>query len=228
MTKPIRNREIPTNLEEFSYFLDAHDDDHDDAHDHGDSPTFSTDYNVITSRFGMRDNPVTGKTQMHHGVDKRAREGTPIKAFKGGTVTKVVRDYTEGTGPGKHVFIKDPKTNEIHSYYHLSKINDDLKVGDSVSSGDQFGLAGSTGGSAGAHLHFEIHQQNKDGVYKPVDPIKAYPEFFKQYTEKATGKPVTINQSAGTDINQSAETGNPLEIDKILKSSTRIKKPGSI
>jgi murein DD-endopeptidase MepM/ murein hydrolase activator NlpD len=168
-------------------------------HDH--SEHHPTDYGVITSLSGMRDG------EMHEGVDIRAYEGTPINAFKGGIVKKIARKYKEGSGPGKHVFIEDPDTGELHKYFHLSKINDDLKIGQAVSSGQQFGLSGNTGGSRGAHLHFEVHRKDDEGNYSWIDPVKAYPEHFKKYINKATGKPVNI--------------------DAILKANTRVSKPES-
>ena len=56
-------------------------------------------------------------------------------------------------------------------YAHLSKIT--VKVGDTLSAGDEVGKIGSTGRSTGNHLHFEVHI---DG--KPVDPL-----YFVTYTE---------------------------------------------
>tara|TARA_R100000808_G_C2149827_1_gene158365 strand:+ start:750 stop:1403 length:654 start_codon:yes stop_codon:yes gene_type:complete len=153
-----------------------------------------TAYNVITSHVGMRG----GK--MHEGIDIRAREGTPIMAFQPGIVTKVVRTFTENKGPGKYVVIENPETGEQHKYFHLSSIGDDLKVGSQIKAGQTFGTAGNTGGSHGAHLHFEIHQQDDSGEYQPVDPLEAYPEHFGSYIDKKTGEPVNINKVLETNL----------------------------
>ena len=152
-----------------------------------------TAYNVITSMVGMRDG------HMHEGIDLRAREGTPIMAFQPGIVTKVVRTFKEGKGPGKYVVIENPETKEQHKYFHLSSISDDLKVGSTVGGGEVLGSAGNTGRSKGAHLHFEIHIQDDSGQYQPVDPMQLYPEHFGDYIDKKTGEPVNINEVLKTN-----------------------------
>lgn len=100
-------------------------------------------YVYISSYYGMRN----GK--MHTGVDFAAAKGTPILAWKSGTVTKAC--YSGGYG--NFIIIKH-NDGTVSRYAHLSGYN--CSVGDSVSTGETIGFVGSTGNSTGNHLHFEI------------------------------------------------------------------------
>ena len=158
-----------------------------------------TEYMVVTSRMGMRDG------QSHDGIDLRARHGTAIRAFRPGVIFEVKRSDHPDDPSGKYVTILAQDPEEIHKYFHMSEIDPDLQVGQEVRAGQQFALAGSTGNSDGPHLHFEIHRKNGQGKFEPMDPIALYPEHFHKYMDK--------------------ETGQPVNIDQILKSSTRVDKP---
>ena len=110
----------------------------------------------ITSPFGQRVDPITGKQKNHHGVDLRAKEGSPIVAFGGG---KVVATSSGGTS-GNFVAI-DHGRELISSYSHLSEIK--VSEGQEVARGQVIGLAGSTGRVArdAAHLHFALKYKGK-------------------------------------------------------------------
>ena len=112
----------------------------------------------VTSKFGYRIHPVTGKKRLHAGVDLKAPTGTRIVAAKPGTV---VFAGTKG-GYGNCVDINHGGT--VTRYAHLSKIT--ARVGQSVTGGQQVGLAGATGQVTGPHLHFEL----RPGGGSPVDP----------------------------------------------------------
>ena len=155
-----------------------------------------TAFKVITSHMGERDG------EEHEGLDIRARLGTPIMAFRDGIVRQVSRTFEKGKGPGKFVVIESPQTGELHKYFHLSEIDPNIEVGTQLSAGQSFGKAGNTGRSRGSHLHFEIHKADESGEYQPQSPLELYPDHFGEYTDKATGEPVNI--------------------DSILKLNTRI------
>lgn len=103
----------------------------------------------ITSPYGARRHPVTGRNSFHTGVDYGASYGTPIKASKSGTVT------TAGwhTAYGKMIII-DHGSGQSTLYAHSSQLN--VSVGQQVSQGQTIALVGSTGYSTGPHLHFEV------------------------------------------------------------------------
>lgn len=103
----------------------------------------------ITSPFGERRHPVTGKRKMHPGIDIDLRTGDPVKTMAPG---KVVSTRNDRYG-GKTVVV-DHGGGVRSTYMHLSSFA--VKPGDTVSRGQKLGAGGNTGRSTGSHLHFEI------------------------------------------------------------------------
>ena len=103
----------------------------------------------ITSRFGYRTHPITGKKGFHTGLDLATAEGTPISAVYFGKVTKTGEDDSWG----KYVLIEHSDGFETF-YCHLSEIY--AEKGSVMRQGETVGLVGSTGMSTGPHLHFEV------------------------------------------------------------------------
>ena len=114
----------------------------------------------ITSRFGPRVSPFTGKKALHAGLDIGARRGTEIRSPGSGKVVVAAYDGRMGK------FIRIDHGYGIETTYgHLSKIL--VKYGDRVHRGDLIGLVGSTGKfSTGPHLHYQVAVNDK-----VVDPI---------------------------------------------------------
>lgn len=104
----------------------------------------------VTSEFGNRVDPITGKRKGHGGMDLAVPTGTPIRAALGGTVT--VSKYNAG-GYGYYVMI-DHGNGLTTLYGHCSQLL--ARVGQTVQAGDIIALSGSTGRSTGPHLHFEV------------------------------------------------------------------------
>ena len=109
---------------------------------------------VVTSKYGYRPHPVTGRYQHHAGIDFRAATGTRVYASKAGRVIFAGRRG----GYGKIVGIEH-EGNFTTWYGHLSRIR--VKVGQTVSQGKVIGLSGNTGISTGPHLHFEIRYKGR-------------------------------------------------------------------
>ncbi len=105
----------------------------------------------VTSSYGWRTHPITGRRSFHDGVDIAARSGSSVLAFAEG---KVVFAGWNG-GYGNAIFI-DHGNGLQTRYAHLSRIN--VSVGERVDTGDKIGGVGSTGRSTGPHLHFEVRQ----------------------------------------------------------------------
>ncbi len=116
---------------------------------------------TITSGFGWRVHPISGKTSFHQGVDLAASTGTPVFAAYSGTIA--VADWLGGLG--KAVVISHGNGSETR-YGHLSQIL--VQPGQSVKQGAVIGLVGSTGASTGPHLHFELWRQNS-GEWSSID-----------------------------------------------------------
>lgn len=117
----------------------------------------------ITSRFGPRVSPFTGKKALHAGIDIGAPTGTEVRAPASGKVVVAAYDGRMGK------FIRVDHGNGIETTYgHLSKIY--VKYGDRVQRGDLIGLVGSTGKfSTGPHLHYQVAVN--DTLVNPVHYI---------------------------------------------------------
>jgi murein DD-endopeptidase MepM/ murein hydrolase activator NlpD len=116
-----------------------------------------------TSGYGLRTDPVHGKSIHHAGFDLASTAGTEVAAAARGTV---VHAGPAGTY-GNLVTLRHDNGFETR-YAHLSAV--DVQVGDQIEAGQGVGKVGSTGHSTGPHLHFEIRQ---DG--RPIDPAPHLP-----------------------------------------------------
>jgi len=114
----------------------------------------------MSSGFGFRSDPFTGRGALHTGLDFPAEIGTPIVAAAGGMVVAA------GVHPqyGNKVEV-DHGNGLVTRYAHASRLL--VKEGDLVKRGQTIALVGSTGRSTGPHLHFEVLLQ---GV--PQNPTK--------------------------------------------------------
>ncbi|MFB9275329.1 peptidoglycan DD-metalloendopeptidase family protein [Cohnella cellulosilytica] len=114
------------------------------------TPTiWPTDSRRITSTFGIRKDPFTGRATYHAGVDIGGKTGEPIYAAADGTVTEAGHSSSHGN----NVLINHSNGIQTH-YSHMSKII--ATVGSKVRKGDIIGELGSTGRSTGPHLHYEV------------------------------------------------------------------------
>ena len=107
-------------------------------------------YYTLTSPFGYRTHPISGKWKMHNGVDMAAAQGTPIYAAKSGKVTTA--SYQAG-GAGYYVSINH---GDGFSSIYMHMTHFIVSPGQYVTAGQVIGYVGSTGGSTGPHLHFGI------------------------------------------------------------------------
>lgn len=108
----------------------------------------------MSSVFGYRIHPVTGKSQFHKGMDFAAPIGTPIYATGNGVVTF----SGWGTGYGRYVEV-DHGNGTVTRYAHTSA--NYVNVGDTVYANQQIAAVGNTGRSTGAHLHYEVRQNGQ-------------------------------------------------------------------
>ncbi len=117
----------------------------------------------ITSGYGYRSDPFTGRRQFHKGVDFAGAYGSPILAAAGGKVIKAEHhpEY------GKMVEV-DHGNGYITRYGHASELQ--VKTGDVVKKGQQIAKMGSTGRSTGVHLHFEVIKE--DDYINPLALLK--------------------------------------------------------
>jgi murein DD-endopeptidase MepM/ murein hydrolase activator NlpD len=114
----------------------------------------------MSSRYGYRNDPFTGKMAWHDGVDFAGKDGSDIVAVASGVVTWAGSRY----GYGELVEINHGN-GYVTRYAHCNEVL--VEVGDVVKKADIIALMGSTGRSTGPHVHFEVLLSGKS-----VDPAK--------------------------------------------------------
>ncbi len=112
----------------------------------------------VSSPFGWRIDPITGRLEFHEGIDLAAPEGEPIHAVAAGVVTWAGPRY----GFGNIVMINDGQGYTTY-YAHCEKVF--VRIGQVIHRGETIALVGSTGMSTGPHVHFEVLRDNR-----PVNP----------------------------------------------------------
>ena len=127
------------------------------------SPTFCT----ITGCQGPRFHPIYKRWITHDGADLGCSMGTDIIASAAGEVIQVSKNYSATSGYGAYVLIQHDGEYKT-KYAHMSLVS--VEVGDYVEQGQKIGEVGSSGGSTGPHIHFEILKNNTvDDPAKYVD-----------------------------------------------------------
>lgn len=112
----------------------------------------------ISSHYGQRTDPFTGKLSTHDGIDFAGKEGSRIIAVAGGVVT-----WT-GTKTGYGEMVEVSHGEGVVTRYAHNKTNL-VEAGDLVTKGQAIALMGSTGRSTGAHVHYEVYKHGR-----AVDP----------------------------------------------------------
>lgn len=108
----------------------------------------------LSSYYGWRSSPFSGKRSYHSGVDMACPQGTPVYAALGGTVTSVGYNNVYG-----NYIIVTHHSGYKTLYGHLSKQL--VTRGKWVDTNSRIGLVGNTGLSTGPHLHFTVYKFGK-------------------------------------------------------------------
>lgn len=114
----------------------------------------------LSSLFGYRTDPMSGKREFHEGMDFSGKVGTPVLAVASGIVAWSGRHAEYG-----NLIEISHGNGYITRYAHNNK--NLVNVGEKVEKGEVIATMGSTGRSTGSHVHFEVIQNGK-----PVDPKK--------------------------------------------------------
>jgi murein DD-endopeptidase MepM/ murein hydrolase activator NlpD len=112
----------------------------------------------MSSRYGWRIDPISGKRSMHTGLDFAGKPGSEIVAVASGIVTAAGRDGAYGNT----VVIShggDYVTRYSHNKENL------VAPGDIVRKGDTIALMGASGRATGNHVHYEVYKNGRS-----VDP----------------------------------------------------------
>ncbi|MDY7014343.1 MAG: peptidoglycan DD-metalloendopeptidase family protein [Cyanobacteriota bacterium] len=114
----------------------------------------------ISSYYGMRSDPFTGRPEFHKGMDFAGKSGSDVIAVGGGMVTWAGKRW----GYGNLVEINHGN-GYVTRYGHNKEVV--VEVGDAVKKGQVIARMGSTGRSTGPHVHFEVIENGKN-----VNPLK--------------------------------------------------------
>lgn len=108
----------------------------------------------VSSPYGYRLNPFTGEKELHNGIDIAVSAGTPIHAVHNGKVVSAgdAGDY------GLCVVIEDERGYQSR-YAHCQSLS--VTAGQEIKKGEEIAAVGSTGNSAGPHLHLEVSNQGQ-------------------------------------------------------------------
>lgn len=133
-------------------------------------------YQRISSSYGRRTNPISGKRHSHSGIDLTCKMGTPIHAPADGVI-ETVRPSKKGYGnflTMRHSF------GFMSSYAHLAKFN--VRSGQFVRKGDVIAKCGNSGNSTGPHLHYEVRFLGR--TLNPQYTMDWTPDNFNYLFEK--------------------------------------------
>jgi murein DD-endopeptidase MepM/ murein hydrolase activator NlpD len=124
------------------------------------TPAISPVDGWITSRFGYRTSPFTGRREFHKGLDIATRKKSPISATANGVVVFVGLKGMLGK-----VVVLDHGHGISTRYGHVDKAL--KKTGEKVTRGEEIALVGNSGRTTGSHVHYEVFL---NGL--PVNPEK--------------------------------------------------------
>lgn len=122
----------------------------------------------ITSSFGYRIDPITGKKKYHNGLDEVSKvKNRNLYAIDTGYVQKTVTGQNKSkSGYGNYIWVRYPRYNLSLLYAHCNKVL--LKKSDKVKKGDVVAIMGTTGKSTGVHLHLGMTRIGSNTWLNPV------------------------------------------------------------
>lgn len=126
------------------------------------SPSIWPTKGWLTSRYGYRTSPFTGRQQFHAGLDIAGARGTDVVATARGKVV-----FSGKRGPLGNSLVLDHGYGVRTQYGHVDEVF--VKRGESVERGDKIASLGNTGRSTGPHLHYVVEVNGK--TRNPLDYI---------------------------------------------------------
>lgn len=153
----------------------------------------------VSSGYGMRFHPISGKEKPHLGVDFAAPTGTAVRSVADG----VVEFAGWQNGYGNVIRIKH-RADKTTVYAHLSRIG--VRKGQRIDQSDVIGQVGSTGSSTGPHLHFEFRERDvprdplvavrsSEGLPLPANARGAFAQVARAMADKL-GSAATLTQAS--------------------------------
>ena len=152
----------------------------------------------VTSPYGKRKDPFTGKSSHHCGIDLKARNEEVMAMFDG-----YVESIGQDSRSGRYIVLRHG--NYLISYCHLSQVS--AREGEELLAGDVVGITGNTGRSTGEHLHItcrlngeridpytvlleirKIRKECQEALRSDSLPVPSKQSFIEQYA------PIAIEQ----------------------------------
>lgn len=143
-----------------------------------------TEGGYISSPFGYRIHPITGKRKLHSGTDIARTDRSklpPVYAAEEGKVVRVSEGHSGGYG---NMIVIQHKDGMETLYAHLNAIG--VEQGQKVDRGEGIGIMGTTGNSTGVHLHFEVIVDGKH--QEPMKYLKSEKKSKKDKKEREEKK----------------------------------------
>lgn len=119
---------------------------------------------VVSSDFGWRTHPISGKRRFHEGMDIAAPTGTEVRAVQSGTVR-----FAGTKGGYGNVVELEHGDGTVTRYAHASRLH--VRRGDKIEVGESIADVGQTGHATGPHLHFQVEREGE--AVDPVDYLSA-------------------------------------------------------
>jgi murein DD-endopeptidase MepM/ murein hydrolase activator NlpD len=114
----------------------------------------------VSSSFGTRMHPMTGKKQFHRGVDIPGKPGALVLAVADGVVVRSEKN-------GNYGWMVEIDHGDSYTTLYGHNRKNLVKVGETVVKGQGIAEIGSTGRSTGPHVHFEVSKNNRN-----INPVK--------------------------------------------------------
>lgn len=190
----------------------------------------------VTSRY--MDNE-SFRSSAHGGLDIDGEQGDALQALAGGTVSFINRDPKNDTKGGNTVGIK-MKDGKTYYYAHMSKINDNLKEGASVNTGDYLGdlggdpgKPGSGSSTTGSHLHLG-YMDSKGNLLNPEELMKSLNAGDSEIGRMPTTNSAVVTKSelvvtlkldgdGAKAVNKASANQLEYLVRKIMKENERMK-----
>ncbi len=106
------------------------------------------------------------KNKTHRGLDFRCPKGTPVIAYRDGTIQRAGEHEALGNRIWLYCDVPKEKKAVRALYAHLAKVS--VVQGQKVKEGEIIGLTGDTGRADGPHLHFEVRELPEDESIRPL------------------------------------------------------------
>lgn len=155
----------------------------------------------VSSGFGARPDPFSGRASFHAGIDIAADEGSPVLATADGTVVKVDQD----AGYGKYITLQHAD-GMLSRYGHL--LAQHVREGQQVRAGQTIGAVGKTGRATGAHLDYRVV---KNGMkFDPMAVLTQPASVSTHYNAHATDVAANTMMQRGVAV-RSGVASNPIK-----------------